>query len=495
MAVGLLLLCIGWPVRIEAQEDPEATRCVSISLGPNHWASTALRRLQAVGAAGEYLSVQRGVTLCEAQAVLNEASWNAESVEARGLAVRLLDRLDREFPGSRVAVEGRYAPSGLHAGVVAGWQHREGVAAPGLAEFEPDRTGATPMEDYSQAKAELDLGVFTGRYVALRARPVLSGGRTRLETLEGVVGLGPIALTVGRGDVGFGAAESGGVVLGEGRLDRVEFGTPYGWRTGGLLRFLGGVGFTTFLARLGEARHPNDPFLWGATVSVQPHWRTTLSVHRGAMIRTDGEFPWTVANVLSLLVGDVKGGGFEDQIVSVEGRFHLPTERILPLTIYLEWGAEDAAGAWWDVPGRIIGVQVPMVPGLPAVSMGMERTSFGQQCCGNPMWYRHWSFPGTWALGDRPLGHPLGGNGTEWLAYTGIDAGTGGRLDLRGFHRDRGPDNLYTPGREGASWGGIGAFRWRIGATPEIFGSLSVERGGEWRQHQAELGGRITIGG
>src|SRR5690606_8430024 len=121
-------------------------------------------------------------------------------------------------------------------------------------------------------------------------------------------------------------------------------------------------GLTTFIARIREDRHPTRPFFWGASLAIQPHWRSTLYIHRGAMVRTDGEFPISLANIGALLIGSVRAGGFENQIVAAEARLHLPTERVVPLTAYLEWGAEDAAGGWWDVPARIIGLEIPMVP-------------------------------------------------------------------------------------------------------------------------------------
>ncbi len=449
-----------------------------------------------MGALPEYLPVQRSVPLCEARALLERAAAGADAGDARELAVELLTRLDREFP----ALEGRQFESGddlvFHAAVSAGAEDRDGIGAPGLDEFDPHRTGTLILEGSRGVVAELDAGILAGRYFAARVEPVFRDEKVRFGTLEGVVGLGRVALTVGRGQIGFGTAAGGGVVLGGARFDRIQIETPAPLEMHGFLSPLGRVGFTTFLAPIREERHRTKPFFWGTTVSLQPHWRTTFYVHRGTMVRGDGEFPFTAANIARLLVGSIRAGGFENQIVSMEGRFHLPTESVIPLTAYLEWGAEDAAGGWWDVPARIIGLEIPMVPGAPRLSLGMERTSFGQQCCGNPMWYRHWSFPGSWVVEDRPLGHPLGGNGTEWLVFSGLDLPDArGRVDLRAFHRDRGPDNLYTPGREGSSWGGAASFRWRMGAGPEIFGAARFESGSGWSEHEARLAGRITIGG
>ena len=498
-ALGFFLLCSAAGIEpLAAQDDAEGARrsCVSISLPPDHWVGPALLRMQAAGALGSYLAIQRSVPLCTAHEELLRAAAELEDARVADLATNLLVRLEREFPALRSFRADEGSGQVISASLSGQVTERNGVGGPGRAEFEPDRTGVEAIEDLRRLQMEADLGLFANDRLAFRAVPVVDRDRVWFETLEGVVGLGPIALTVGRGMVGYGTATSGGIVLDQGRFDRIQLETPRSLRSPGILRPLGRFTFSTFAARLREERHANKPLFWGASASIQPHWRTTFSVHRGAMIRVDGtEFPITLRNVLSLLVGDVGGGGFENQIVSVEGRFHLPTEAVLPLTAYMEWGAEDAAGAWWAVPARVIGVQVPYLPGFAGASGGVERSSFAPSCCGNPKWYRHWSFPGAWASADAPLGHPIGGQGTEWLAYAGLDlAGSASRVDVEAFHRTRAGENLFIPGREGSSWGMKSALRWQIGGRPEIFGSLDVERGRGWREHRLDLGGRITMG-
>ena len=62
----------------------------------------------------------------------------------------------------------------------------------------------------------------------------------------------------------------------------------------------------------------------------------------------------------------------------------------------------------------------------------MEYAHFAHSCCGNPPWYRHKQFPGSWALRDVPLGHSLGGEGTEWLGF--LRARYNGVLAAAGLH-------------------------------------------------------------
>jgi hypothetical protein len=136
-----------------------------------------------------------------------------------------------------------------------------------------------------------------------------------------------------------------------------------------------------------------------------------------------------------MLLGKIDGLDFENQIGSLEGIFRLPTEALIPLTLFAEQGTEDLSGAPWSVPGLVFGVHIPAIPGFPELSGGFDRASFAISCCGNPEWYRHFSFPGSWTLGGEPLGHPLGGNGTEWRAFANFDSPHAMRLGASGLRR------------------------------------------------------------
>ena len=136
------------------------------------------------------------------------------------------------------------------------------------------------------------------------------------------------------------------------------------------------------------------------------------------------------------------------------------------------------------------------MPGLPALATGFEYTRFAPACCGNPQWYSHWEFPGTWTARDLPLAHPLGGNGTEWLGYLhATPAAARVRLEAAGFLRSRGAENLYSPGRRGHSHGVTGQAAWR--ALPRLDVLLGGQRevAGGWRWNRFELAGKAYFGG
>ena len=159
----------------------------------------------------------------------------------------------------------------------------------------------------------------------------------------------------------------------------------------------------------------------------------------------------------------------------------------------MEWGFEDSAGAWKNVPGVLLGVAVWDLPGLPGVRLGVERTEFARACCGNPIWYRHMFLLGGWTQDRRPLGHPLGGHGQEWLVH-----GSGGlldeRLQLRASvaFRDRRSENLYAPDRTGPSQAGRLAATWRQGRWG-VDVELASEAATEWSETRLRTAARVTF--
>jgi hypothetical protein len=304
---------------------------------------------------------------------------------------------------------------------------------------------------------------------------------------------GAFTLSGGRDLVGYGSGLGGGVVLAGGMpLDGLQLET---WRPlvgPGWLRYLGPLTFDAFVGHIPGERHPGDPYVWGARGSFQPHPRMTFSIQRAALFGGAGsERPVNFSNILHMLIGRVVGASFEDQVVSMGGRFRLPTESTLPLMVYAEVGSEDAAGSFWQVPGMLAGVESAALPGAPWLSLGVEGSVFAHSCCGNPPWYRHFAFPGSWALDDRPLGHRLGGQGTELAAYGHADLLDARlRVGAEAFRRGRSGENLYLPGREGGSLGGGWDLAWRFDPRAELGAEAHLEDGRGWHEGTLRLSAR-----
>lgn len=465
------------PARLDAQDasHERETACSVVLLPPEHWAIDAARRIEAEGAAPSWGS-SRTPTVCQAR------RFFLQGAEAFPEASDLADRLEREFPSERDDWP-HLAQARLDAAALSS----RDVAAPGLGEFEPERTGALYVPDATTLGAAVEVSVQLVERLAVSARAQRLPRRDHLDRLEITGRLGGMVGTLGRGAAGYGYSPRGSIVLHRiDSFDRILVQTESPFRLPSVLRIIGPIGISGFVGRLDEDRHAKEPYFWGGALSVTPHPRFTVAVHRGAMFGGAG-VDVSTADLLNMLIGRVAGVGFENQVVSVQGTWRLPTETILPATLYLDWGAEDAAGAWTHVPGQVFGIHLPHIPMLDGTAVSLEFTRFAPSCCFNPEWYRHSSFPGSWASGDAPLGHPLGGHGREFaLILDRYDdaARLHSQVDL--FARDRFAENLYVPGRAGRSYGttvdlSYDATEWLRGTT-----RLNLESGDGWTERRFE---------
>ena len=507
-ASGAFLLCYLFGVpSARAQEIlapyllPARSGAASPTLDPSHWAVGAAARAESLGLVSHYLPAQRAVSRGAVAAALREASLRApfESPHLAGLAEGWFRRFQEEFRELDDAVEAERSHHPFHLGSAAdvGVRGYTGVVTPGSGIF-AERTDPRTLPDLREGYVEARLAASPVSWLAASIEADLGTQRPEVPRWEIAARWGGAVISVGDQPVGYGSGRGGGVVLSGVSLPTVQLQTAEPFHARGMLDRVGPISFHTFLTRLSDPRHPSDPWFWGMRGSVQPHPRFTVSVNRAAFFGgRDTDVPFTLRNLTGVFVG-VLNGGFENQLVSVDFRFRLPTERALPLTVYMEWGAEDAAGAWWDVPGIVAGAFAPAVPGIPALAVGVEHASFATFCCGNPPWYFHAGFPGGWVANDTPLGHPLGGEGSETMLYLSTSVADARlRTDARFFRRDRSDagyatsqraGNLYVPQRAGTSWGAELRGTFGVFARAEISAWYSVDSGAGWTEQRFSAG-------
>ena len=440
----------------------------------DHWSAHAVDHLHALGLApAGTVRGERSRTVAEVLAALRNAA------DRHDVARDYLRRFDAEF-GSDSA-----GPLMLtHASVRGGAGTREGDVAHGTYSTwgEENWTGAVAREDRTTATGRGALLIGLGEYMAAGA--VASGGphRTAVDELYGLARIGNVALWGGRRMQGYGPGTSGMVMSGlvpvDGAGIHVEpFRLPW------LFRHLGPVRGDITVA-LPDANGPvEQPYFILTRGSIEPHPRVGFGVTRGGMIGAVDEHV-SVGDVLLFLAGaHTDGSEYDNQVAAVDAWFRPPAGS-LPLLLYVEWGAEDSAGSWWDVPGIIAGAELAAVPGLPWLSVVLERTSFEGSNSGNPPWYRHpIGFHDGWSMRGELLGHPLGGHGREWLVQSRANL-MDGRLQLmaRGFRRTRLAENVYAPERAGRSTGFAagGDLQLRPGVALQLEGS--TESGSGWRR-------------
>lgn len=464
----------------------EASDFTGPILPPGHWAVEALEKSSALLLLPTWLPEQRALSLESVEAGLREAVLAAEGRNPAllPLAASWYARLLEEFPGLAGPDDEGWRLIEHRAGIA--FVASEGAAAPGLGEVGTERTGALPLPDRRAPVASAELAASWSRHLSFAAALEVEPDEVGLIRMEVAAGAGRWRAAVGRSEVGYGHGASGGIALtGDVPIDAFQVGTREAIELSGILSPLGRATLHTFLGRLGGDRHPDALYFWGASVRVQPTRRLVLGVNRAAMF--GGDEAVTPGRVVSMLIGRVKGLGFENQIVTVSGKLVLPTESVIPTVLHAEWGAEDAAGSWWSVPGFVGGVTVPAFPGTPGLALTGEYAHFGTSCCGNPPWYRHWSFPGAWAAGDRTLGHPLGGNGSQVMVSGTVDL-PAGRVKAQLFRRDRGVENLFAPERIGVSQG-VGS---SLELSPRDGWRLRIdadhEKGSSWSESELRIG-------
>lgn len=462
---------------------------VSSPLPADHWAVAAARRVEALGLGKDYLPAQGAVPLLVVQRALREAAERApfEAPHLAELVGAWEQRFRREFPhGIGDSAPGGYPRLQQGAlGLASGW--RDGVVRPGRGVFALE--SLDPVPDQADAGALAALSASLTPWLSVFVAPEF-GSRDGLDgTWDATVGWRSVAVSAGRQRVVYGPGERS-VVLGSPEAwHRVQVETIQPWTLPGPLRVLGPAAFHTSAGRVFSDRHPGHPFLWTASARARPHPRITAAVNRAAMLGGDSvSVPITARNLLRV-VGGWQTGGFENQIVSLELGYRLPTEQWLPVSGYIEWGFDDAAGAISDVPGYVTGAFAPALPGFPQAALGVEHASFAHSCCGNPPWYRHSGHPGGWAYDQIPLGHPLGGNGSEWLAWVQVDPVQSPlSWDTRFWLRRRGGENLYAPDRIGRSVGGAGQVRVRARSRLDAHLTVSHEAGDGWRESHLRAG-------
>lgn len=512
-AAAALLVCV--PAQAQAQQPvpadtahrggTEVRALAPVFLEPGHWAYGALRRLHVAGVAPAASDpAVAPVTLQHVAAVLDSAAAHLEATQPL-LAARARHHLQL------LAAEMGAPASPLVLGVRAGWHatgneafagdgYCKGLAGESFCEDSPaDWQGALPMGDASAAAFAVRAHGHVLPWLAWSVDGGRLAGEWRL--LSGAVSAaaGPLDVWAGRRRLHYGAGTGGGIVIGSGmhEVTDVAFRSHYDFdgvgvhvrepfHFPGFLRVLGATRVEMVASRLPRMGQVDNPWAVFGRLFVSPFSpRLTLGVNRGAVFGGDG-IPLTVPRLAGLLFGMHGGdvGEFENQVFSAIARYRPPLGS-LPLELWVEAGMDDTSGAIRNVPTYVAGIDTGPLPWLPALSVGLEHTRYSQSCCGNPIWYRHFFYRGSWADRGRLIAHPLGGHGYEWLGRGELEMPEVGLL-LRGAAalRHRGQENLFAPEREGRSVAGSVGVEYRFAGGTSLHVNGLLERGSGWDMHR-----------
>jgi hypothetical protein len=483
--MALMTSCIAAPAAASAQAAPRF-------LEPGHWSYDAIRRLNVAGVAPPSSDYSLApVTVRHALSVFASSDSAARARGRTGVAemaagYRALLLQETDTAGWLAAAEFR-----------AGWTAARGEAVGGDGYFIiEDWEGAHPVGAASTPAALLRGSGYATARTAWMLDGGYAAGEAVIRTAVVSVAAGPFDLWAGRRRLQYGMGRGGGTVVGGALNDTPELAHRTGYTFQGIgahvrdpfffpafLRFLGPDRIEASLGRLASNGRVDGPWVaFGRLIGSPFSPRFTIGINRGAIFGGDG-VPITAGRLLGLVIGlhGGEGGEFENQVFSTLLSYRPPTDGWLPVMLYLEWGMDDTAGAVRNTPGIVAGLELAAIPALPALGVGVERTSFAQSCCGQPIWYRHIYYRGSWADEGRLFAHPLGGHGREWLATARLDLPQRGLLvRADAFTRDRYHENLFAPDRMGRSVGGSGGVQVGLASGTVLRLDAGVERGDGW---------------
>jgi len=517
LALAAWLLGAAGAGAARAQERATAADRASAFLPAQHWALRAVRRVVALGLTDQRSGWDDGTLSRLAAGEMLRAAVAAAPArrpEAEPLARGYWRRFREEFPRTAADLDGRDGGRSLggEGAVALGVESTHDEAATGAADWVL-HGGGGPVARRPSAGVSVG-GRWSARPIAHTAvdvsavrSPDYSGWR-RSEA-HAVASLDRASVWFGRRAPRYGPGAGGGVLL-SGVVPMTGGGAvvePF--RMPWLLRRLGETRVEAALFALDSSGPVRRPWLTASHVSFSPHPRLLLGLSHTAMFGGEGQPPFTLRNFTAMYLYArtlrITHQEFENQIVSGEIRYRPPLGR-LPVSLYLEWGSEDNRSAWWDAPGIIVGGELAALPGLPSVSVGVEHAYFAGPChpCGHDNeflgteWYRHYIFKGGWTQESTPLGHPLGGNGREFLLYAAFDD-PDARLRAQGrlLFRDRGRVNLFSPERFGREAGAGVTAAWRARPRLEVTADGTYLRGlrelSAWNQLDAQTALRFLF--
>lgn len=404
-------------------------------VSPDHWSYHVLQRFDYAGLLPPGSDIaRRSMPQEEIAALLAHAAHPA--------AAKYFERFRAEFSASKI----------FDASLQAGYVSASDVFAPGIGFDSANWSGARAVNDISRAFAGGRLALSVTDWLAV----AIANQNANLAELQVTAGYGIAGAWAGKRELGFSVGNSGGLAVM--RAD-IEGGGVFLTRPL-QLPWLGSTRFEMHISRIDNVLNINDtqrdiePWFWTARGSIEPLRNLRIGISRGMMFGGEGNLPVTFERVAKNIIGIYTDDGessFANQNISVDFRYRLP---FAPVTAYLDWGSDDAAGGWWDVPGILAGIQAVHLDPMYDISVGLEHTQLSGACCGNSVWYRNAWFRGSWADGDAGLGHPLGGHGREWRVF-GHGGFANNRITAHAavYARRRRDQNIFVPAWQGKSTG------------------------------------------
>jgi hypothetical protein len=375
-----------------------------VYLEPGHWSWDAARRLSAGGMAPPASDPMAApMTLRHMRQLLAHAAGTADTPRSDGVAA-----LARGYQRLLMA-EADSAGLLAAATLVGGWTAARGEALGGEGYFpDQDWVGAVPLRSSEYPAIALRAHGYLMPWLSWNVHGGYLAEQWVVPAVTLGAALGPFDAWAGRRRLHYGAGRGGAIVTGSGINDMpafahrtldtfegvgIEVREPFSFPW--LERVLGPSRIEVVAGRISRNGLVESPNVVFGRITASPFSdRLILGVNRGAVFGGEGNGV-TPRRLLGLLAG-LHNAGFEDQVISAVLRYRPPLG-VWPLALYLEFGADDTAGALTDVPTYVAGLDVAAVPGLAGLALSVEHARYSGSCCGNPPWYRNVFFRGSWS--------------------------------------------------------------------------------------------------
>jgi hypothetical protein len=251
---------------------------------------------------------------------------------------------------------------------------------------------------------------------------------------------------------------------------------------------------TVFSTILDEARLYPEPIFAGMRIELRPFPQLTVGLSRTALFGGKGRDTVDLEAIWDVFWASEENatGGPGNQLAGIDLAYRFRAGS-MPLEIYLEAAGEDESLGLPYKLAFVAGLHVPMLPGLPDVSLRLEwaTTAFD----GEGVWYVHGTSGQAYAYTyeGMVIGHHMGTDaedlyfGVDWRVLPGLNAGlyfdyerhgvlqsATESLDEFGFHVEWDKGEKYAL-RGTIAWQEYDNFEMVGGATFEGYrGSVSV---------------------
>lgn len=471
----------------------QGERASGAYVGIDHWSRTAIHRLAGLGLTdAAHASLAWPIRLSRVRRIFMRAADDADPEAAARIAawIQLLD----EERGERIA--GLPLAGRLDIGYNSRAGNRIGGALTPRAGGDFDYTGSLPAPDVHRIDAAFAVDI-SASPLTIAAERVLEGdARGRTQALYALAGGRMFEIWGGRRPLALGPSTRGIVLGSANRVVGLGIELPDGFRLPAFLDALGDVRLSQTLGVLERSGPIDLPWFLSTRLSFAPSRSLAIGLNRAAIFGGSGNQDVTIERIFWMLLGQTdigsKDSDFENQVASVDFLWQTGWNG---LTLFGEYGFDDAGPAFLRVPGITIGARLARIPGAPALSPSLEITHLASHCCGHPPWYQHGILAEGWSDLGVLIGHPVGGEGSQMtLAVRGDVAASQLIADARFRVTHRGPENLLAPALEGTAIGADLYAMARIHSHVRLVINLSGDRfrGGRTR-HDAWLGIRAVF--